>query len=59
MAKVERISSMIVGMPCTVMYNGVTKNYLVKENAEGKKFVQFNGHFFHEDELPFGEEIEI
>lgn len=59
MSKIERVSSMITGVPCVIMYNGKIKNCKVKENLEGKKFIQFNGHIYHEDELPFGEEITI
>lgn len=59
MSKVERVSSMVEGMPCTVLYDGRTKNYNVKCNSSGKKYIQFNGRIFHEDELPFGEEVEI
>lgn len=59
MAKIERVSSMVEGLPCTILYNGKTKNYPVKSNLDGKLYVKFNGMVFHEDELPFGEEIEV
>ncbi|MBP5597950.1 MAG: hypothetical protein J6Y02_21460 [Pseudobutyrivibrio sp.] len=59
MAKIERLSSMIEGMPCAIMYNGVAKSYTVKCNAAGQKYIQFNGKIYHEDELPFGEEVEL
>lgn len=59
MIKIERISSMIDGLPCTVLYNGKTKYYTVKTNASGKKYIQVNGMIFHEDELPLGEETKI
>lgn len=59
MAKVERLSSMVEGLPCTISYNGVTKNYRVKCNNDGKLYIQFNGRIIHEDELPFGEEIDV
>lgn len=58
MAKIERVSSMIEGMPCAIMYNGVAKSCNVKCNAAGQKYIQFNGKIYHEDELPFGEEVE-
>lgn len=57
--KIERMSLMIEGVPCTVMYNGVIKNYAVRSNSQGKKYIQFNGHTFYEDDLPFGEEVDI
>jgi hypothetical protein len=50
---------MVEGMPCTILYDGRTKNYNVKCNSSGKKYIQFNGRILHEDELPFGEEVEI
>ena len=59
MSKIERLSSMIEGVQCTIAYNGKVKNYPVKSNSEGRKYIQFNGRVLHEDELPFGEEIEI
>ena len=59
MAKIERVSSMVDGWPCTIIYNGATKNYPVKSNSEGRRYIQFCGKILHEDELPFGEEIEI
>lgn len=59
MAKVERVSSMVEGLPCTILYNGTTKNYPVKSNSEGRLYLKFNGMVLHEDELPFGEEIEV
>ena len=59
MMKLERISSMIDGLPCTVLYNGKTKYYTVKTNTSGKKYIQFNGITLHEDEFPIGEEIKL
>lgn len=59
MAKVERVSSMIEGMPCVILYDGKTKNYPVKCNSAGKKYIQFNGMILHEDQLPFGEEVTV
>lgn len=55
--RVERVSSMVEGLPCAILYNGQTKNYLVKANSEGRLYIQFNGRILHEDELPFGEEV--
>lgn len=57
--KVERISSMIEGLPCTILYNGQTKNYPVKANSEGRLYLKFNGMVLHEDELPIGEEVTV
>ena len=48
---------MVEGMPCTILYNGQTKNYPVKANSEGRLYLKFNGMVLHEDELPFGEEV--
>ena len=58
-AKIERLSSMIDGLPCTILYNGRVKNYTVKSNQEGKKYISFNGRLYHEDELPLGEEVTV
>ena len=59
MIKIERISLMIPGLPCTVLYNGKTKYYNVKVNANGKNYIQVNGMILHEDELPLGEEMKM
>lgn len=59
MSKIERVSSMVEGVPCTVIYNGRVKTYPVKSNQEGRKYIAFNGKLLHEDEIPFGEEVEI
>lgn len=57
MAKIERVSSMIEGIVCAVLVNGVVKSYKVKCNSEGRKYIQIGNVVLHEDELPFGEEV--
>lgn len=57
MAKIERVSSMIEGIPCAVLFNGVARSYKVKCNADGEKYIQIGNIILHEDELPFGEEV--
>lgn len=57
--KIERISTMIEGLPCTVIYNGRTKNYKVKTTNEGLKYIQIGNLFLSEERLPFGEEVEV
>ena len=59
MAKIERISSMIEGIPCTVIYNGRTKNYKVKSTNDGIKYIQIGTLVLSEEKLPFGEEVEV
>ena len=59
MAKIERLSSMIEGVPCTVIFNGRTKNYKVKSTNDGIKYIQIGSLFLPEAKLPFGEEVEV
>ena len=59
MNKIERVSTMIEGLPCTVMFNGKAKNYKVKSTNEGLKYIQIGNLFLSEEKLPFGEEIEV
>lgn len=56
MAKVERISSMIEGLPCVILINGEPKHFPVHEK-NNKKFVTLLGKRMHESDLPMGEEI--
>lgn len=57
--KIERISTMIEGLPCTVIFNGRTKTYKVKTTNEGLKYIQIGNLFLSEERLPFGEEVEV
>ena len=57
--KIERISTMIEGLPCTVIVNGRTKNYKVSSNNNGNKYIQIGILTLTEDMLPFGEEVEV
>ena len=59
MSKIERVSSMIEGLPCTVIIDGKTKMYKVKSTNEGLKYIQIGNLFLSEEKLPFGEVIEV
>lgn len=59
MNKVERIGSMIPGFRCPFMVNGKTKYYNVKEDSKGTYAVVFDGRKVRENEVPFGEEVEL
>jgi len=58
MARLERLSTMIEGMPCVVLVNGIPKNCPVHEK-ENKKYVSLCGKRLTEKDLPFGIEVEI
>ena len=58
MARVERVSSMIEGMPCVVLINGETKHFPVHEK-NNKKYITLFGKRMHEKDLPMGEEINL
>lgn len=58
MTRVERVSSMIEGMPCVVLINGETKHFPVHEK-NNKKYITLFGKRVHEQELPMGEEVII
>ena len=55
--KIERVSSMIEGVPCTVIIDGRTKNYTVRCTNDGVKYIQIGPLFLTEAKLPFGEEV--
>lgn len=58
MARVERVSSMIEGIPCVILINGEPKHFPVHDK-NNKKYVTLFGKRVHEDDLPMGEEITI
>lgn len=58
MARIMRISSMVPGVPCTVMINGEVKYFQVHDRQD-KRFIKLKGKRYKEDDLPMGEEIII
>ena len=59
MAVVERVSSMVEGLPCVVMVNHKVKNFPVHHEHNGRTYIKLNGKRMHEEDLPFGIEVEI
>lgn len=58
-SKMERLSSMVNGLKCTVMLNGRIRYFVCKEDARGKLYIQPEGKKVTEEECPMGEEIFI
>ena len=58
-SKIERVSTMIEGLPCTVIIDGKTKMYKVNSKNDGTLYIQIGTMLLTEDDLPFGEEIDI
>lgn len=58
MAVIERVSSMVEGQPCVVVIDHRVKYFPVHEK-NNKKYIKLNGKRMHEDDLPFGIEVEI
>ena len=58
MAIVERVSSMVEGQPCVVMIDHKVKYCPVHEHGN-KRYIKLNGKRMHEEDLPFGIEVEI
>lgn len=58
MAKVERVSSMVEGQPCVIVIDHKIK-YCPVHEKNNKKYIKLNGKRMHEDDLPFGIEVEI
>ncbi len=60
MARVERVSSMVEGVHCTVIVNGYIKYFPVHSHGEHDcKYIKLNGRRYFEKDLPFGIEVEI
>lgn len=58
MAIVERVSSMVEGLPCCVIIDHRIKYFPVHEK-ENKKYINIGGKRMNEDDLPFGIEVKI
>ena len=58
MAVVERISSMVEGQPCVIVIDHQIR-YCPVHEKNNKKFIKLNGKRMHEDDLPFGVEVQI
>ena len=54
----ERVSSMVEGAHCCVIVNHHVQ-YFPVHKKESKKYIKLNGKHYHEDELPFGIEVEL
>ena len=59
MSKIERVSTMIEGLPCTVIIDGKTKMYKVNSKNDGTKYIQIGTMLLTEDDLPFGERVNV
>lgn len=57
--KIERVSTMIEGLPCTVIVDGKTKMYRVQSMTDGTLYIQFGTKLLKEDDIPFGERVEV
>lgn len=57
--RIERISTMIEGLPCTVIIDGKTKMYKVNSKNDGTLYIQIGTMLLTEDDLPFGERVDI
>lgn len=58
MAIIERVSSMVPGLPCVVVINHNIHNLPVHKHR-GHAYVKLNGKHMKEEDLPFGIEVEI
>jgi len=58
MARIERVSTMVEGLPCCVIIDHHIKYFTVYEKGN-KKYIKLCGKRMHEDDLPFGVEIEV
>ena len=58
MARVERVSTMVEGLPCCVIIDHHIKYFPVHEK-NNKKYIKLNGKRMKEEDLPFGIEVEI
>ena len=58
MSKIMRISSMVPGVKCAVMIDGVVKYFPVHDRQD-KLFINLKGKRCNEDDLPMGEEVII
>ena len=59
MSKLERLSSMVTGLPVTVEIDGKIKSYMCQEDGKGTKYIQPNKKYIREEACPMGEVIEI
>ena len=57
--RIERVSTMIEGLPCTVIIDGKTKMYKVNSMNDGTLYIQIGTKLLKEDDIPFGERVEI
>ena len=57
--EIERVSTMIEGLPCTVIVDGKTKMYKVQSMNDGTLYIQFGTKQLKEDDMPFGERVKI
>ena len=64
MASVTRVSSMIPGVPCTIVINGRVKNYPVHIHISNKSgnpvehyYINLAGKRYYDKDLPMGEEV--
>ena len=57
--RIERVSTMIDGLPCTVIINGKTKMYKVQSKNDGTLYIQFGTKQLTEDDIPFGEAVNV
>lgn len=58
-SKIERVSTMIEGLPCTVIIDGKTKIYKVNSKNDGTLYIQIGTMLLTEDDLPFGERVDV
>ena len=59
MARLERIGTMIPGLPVPVILDGQTKFYKCQEDSKGTRYIQPNKVYVKEEDCPMGEVIEI
>lgn len=58
--KIERMGSMVVGMPCPLNIDGVIKYYKVQQDKTHKYcYVRILRKKIYENSLPMGEVVEI
>ena len=56
--RIMRISSMVEGLPCTMMIDDEIKYYPVHEK-KGVRFINIKGKKYSEEKIPLGDEVII
>lgn len=54
---IMRVSLMVEGVHCAVIFNGHSKNYMTHSDKNGDLYLNIGCKRYYEKDLPMGEEV--